>query len=55
MAVLPSTLPEGASLPLIVGGALLVAFVISRVNQSPPARLEGDPPTKPKSSGAVTT
>ena len=30
MAVLPSNLPDGASLPLIVGGALMVAWVIGR-------------------------
>ena len=33
MAVLPSNLPDGASLPLIVAGALVVAWVISRFSK----------------------
>jgi hypothetical protein len=35
MAVLPSNLPDGASLPLIIGGALVVAWVISRFSRRP--------------------
>lgn len=35
MAVLPSNLPDGASLPLIVGGALIVAWVIGRFSRRP--------------------
>ncbi len=37
MAVLPSNLPDGASLPLIIGGALVVAWVISRLSPKPAA------------------
>lgn len=43
MAVRPSTLPDGASLPLIVSGALVVAWVISRFSRRPAASGQAGP------------
>ncbi|MBL9050567.1 MAG: hypothetical protein JNK19_10700 [Tabrizicola sp.] len=52
MAVLPSNLPEGASLPFIVGGALVVAWVISRFSRRPTTTLPHPTPARPKAAGA---
>ena len=51
MAVLPSTLPDGASLPLIVGGALMVAWVIGRFSRRPAASPGQAGPVRPTVRG----
>ena len=51
MAVLPSNLPDGASLPLIVGGALVVAWVIRRFSRKPAAPIGQPGPASPNVRG----
>jgi len=51
MAVLPSNLPEGASLLLIVGGALVVAWIISRFLRRSATTLPHPALARPKATG----
>ncbi len=51
MAVLPSNLPEGASLPLIVGGALVVAWIISRFSRRSATTFKQSAPARAAFSG----